>query len=231
MSSEIIIEIHAGEGGEDSRLFIHDLLSVYVKYAKSKALRAEILSSSKGDIVAKITGGGAGRYFQHESGKHCCQRVPPTETKGRRQTSMISVAVLSVPPKGDIKPISESEFDIKFQVGSGPGGQHRNRTASAVRMVHKKTGLSIFIDGRDQHSNKREALRVLTAKVRQQESAKDHAERASNKKSQMGGGGRSDKVRTYNFCDSRVKDHRLGTQTRNIKAVMNGNLDLILEKK
>ena len=175
----------------------------------------------------KVVGSGVIRAFRHESGKHVVQRYPKSENKGRRHTSTISVAVLPLLESGAEK-LLEKDITVKTQGGSGPGGQHQNRTASAVRMTHEPTGLQVFINGRCQHANRREALDILTAKVNELKRSKEHTAHNSIRKQQMGGGSRSDKVRTYNFIDSRVVDHRLGTRTAQVKKVMAGHFDLLL---
>jgi peptide chain release factor 1 len=189
------------------------------------------LTSEDGHVVVKFTGRDAGKLFRHEPGKHCVQRVPPTEKKGRRHTSMVSVAVLPMPPDNDPVPLPDDELEIKTQSGHGPGGQHQNKTASAVRMTHRPTGLQVFINGRDQHSNRREALRILTARVNEHLAEQRNEEYAQLRKSQRDGGGRGNKVRTYNFIgEGRVVGHRLGVKTRKVKEVMKGRFELLFEQ-
>jgi peptide chain release factor 1 len=226
-ASEIIVEIQFGEGGDDSKMFVDELLSIYLKYAQSLKLKTELIHSRDGHKIIKILGKGAGRAFRYEGGKHCIQRIPPTETKGRKQTSMVCVAIL--PIKDDVcEPLKSNELETQTCGGHGPGGQHQNRTESAVRMRHKPTGITVFINGKDQHANRREALRVLTARVNDLRETENNAAYAAERRSQMGSGGRSDKIRTYNILEGRVVDHRLGTKTGNVKGVMKGRLDLIL---
>ncbi len=142
------------------------MFAAYLKYAEHLKLKSELLDASDGHITAKFTGAGVWDAFKNEAGKHVIQRCPPTERSGRRHTSVVAVAVLSLPPDKGYKPLPEDELDIKTQNGHGPGGQHQNKTQSAVRMVvHKPTGLQVFINGRDQHGNRAEALRILTARV------------------------------------------------------------------
>jgi peptide chain release factor 1 len=182
-------------------------------------------------VVVKFTGRDAGKLFRHEPGKHCVQRVPPTEKKGRRHTSLVTVAVLPMPPDNEPRPLPDDELEVKTQPGHGPGGQHQNKTASAVRMTHKPTGLQVFINGRDQHSNRREALRILTARVNEHLAEQSNREYARLRKSQRDGGGRGNKVRTYNFIgEGRVVDHRLGVKTRKVKEVMKGRFELLFEQ-
>jgi peptide chain release factor 1 len=223
------VEIQFGEGGDDSKTFVHELLATYCKYAERCCLTFELLGSTNGHVVVRFAGKNVWKAFQHESGKHCVQRFPPSEKKGRRHTSMISVAVLPLPPKLALSSLPNDELEVKTQGGSGPGGQHQNKTDSAVRMTHKPTGLQVFINGRDQQRNRREALRILTAKVCERLQSQQAAAYDAKRKSQMGSGGRGDKIRTYNFIDSRVVDHRLGKKTKQIKRVMKGELDLLLD--
>ena len=203
------------------------MLAAYAKYAKSLNLRAELLHSSFGHKIVQISGLDAVKAFENETGKHIVQRIPPTESKGRRQTSVISVAVLSLPPEKDEKPLNINEVEITTQRGHGKGGQHQNKTDSAVRMSHKPTGFKVFINGRDQHSNKRDALRILTARVNEHYNEKNDAEYGKLRKTHLGDGGRGDKRRTYNFLESRCVDHILGTKTSNMKEIMKGNFGLL----
>lgn len=226
-----MLDIQFGEGGKDSKLFVHDLASAYIKYATNSGLKSEILHDDEGHITIQFKGKNAGKLFQHESGKHCVQRVPPTETRGRKQTSMVCVAVLPIPPDGSMKEIPLEEVNITTQCGHGPGGQHQNKTESAVKVVHKPTGISVFINGRDQHSNKREALKILTIRVNELKNNNDKAVYGNLRKMQIDGGGRGNKIRTYNFVENRVVDHKLGTKTNQVKQVIDrGNFNLILNK-
>jgi peptide chain release factor 1 len=221
----VVVELQAGEGGEDSKLFVHDLFAAYVKYGNSLN-QSEILESSKGSVTAKFWGEGAGKAFQEEGGKHIVQRIPPTEKRDRRQTSVVIVVVLPMLP--DLPQLDEKDIEMKFQGGHGKGGQHQNVTDSAVRMKHIPTELSVFINGRDQHANRREALRILAAKVHEHYTEKQNAEFGKAKKQQIDGGGRGNKIRTYNFIKSRAVDHRTGKKTKNVRAVIErGRFDLL----
>lgn len=214
-------------------MFVHDLYDTYTRYGSKKGLTATLLHEEDGHIIAKFTGLKAGKVFKHESGKHCVQRVPPTERSGRRQTSMVSVMIMPMPPDKDLKPLPEVELDIKFQTGKQKaGGQNVNKVASACRMVHKPTGMSVFINGRDQGQNKKEALRILTARVNEIRMNKEQADYSKLRKEQWGGGNRGNKVRTYNFIESRAVDHRYGIKTKNVDGVIRkGQLDLLMPQE
>jgi len=201
---------------------------MYTKYAQLKNLKIELLSSQEGHTISKIIGKGAYDAFRFETGSHCCQRVPVTESKGRRHTSIVSVAVL--PIKNEIwKPLDDKDLEIITQTGKqGAGGQNTNKVASAVRAKHKPTGISVFINGRDQYRNKIEALKILTAKVNDKIQSEIDSSYAKYRRETLGTGCRGAKIRTYNFIESRVVDHRLGTKTGNIKGIMKGELDIII---
>jgi len=224
---EIVVDIVSGEGGDDSKLFVGELASAYVRYARAAGLAARVLASREGHMTLAVSGEGAWAAFRHEPGKHVCQRVPATESKGRRHTSLISVAV-GLPPSAAPPPLRDEDIEVETCGGHGPGGQHQNKTDSAVRMRHLPTGVTVFINGRSQHANRREARRVLSARVAGIERALAEAEGSEGRQAQMGGGRRGDKVRTYNFIDSRVTDHRLGRKTSQIRRVMRGELWLVL---
>lgn len=223
------MEIHAGTGGEDSKIFVHELFAAYAKFAASNGLKVEILDSRHGQVAAMITGKNAGGLYQHESGQHCIQRVPPTERNGRRQTSLVMVAVLPMPPKHETKLLPLSEIETTTMRGTGPGGQHKNKTDSCVRMVHIPTRATVVIDSRDQHSNRKEAHRVLSAKVLEARRLATQGDYDKMRRQKMGSGGRGEKIRTYNFIDSRAVDHRTGTKTKAVQDVIGkGRFDLLL---
>ena len=205
------MELQFGEGGDDSKNFVDELFSAYARYAKSLNLKMELLQSSFGHITAQVNGQGAGRAFARENGQHVVQRVPPNEHGGRRHTSVISVGVLSLPPVNMQKSLPESELDITCALGTGPGGQHRQKTASCVRAKHKPTGLQVVIDGRDQHQNRKVAIRILTAKVNEFYINKEKSVYDAERRQKMGDGGRGQKVRTYNFIRGKIVDHTLNT--------------------
>lgn len=227
--TKLVLEIAAGEGGDDSKIFVHELFSAYVKYAESHKLKVEIVDSTHGNVKAIISGQNAGQKFINEPGKHVCQRIPPTEQKGRKHTSTVSVSVLPFKKSSKIELLDE-DLEIEPVNLGGKGGQHQNRSMSGARVTHKPTGLQAVINGRKYHQNLEKALRVLSERVNDKHLGEAQQASSEARQSQMGGGSRSDKIRTYNFLQSRVSDHRLGTKTGNIKGVMRGNFDLILNK-
>ena len=216
---EIVLEVRGGEGGADSKLFAQDLFSAYLKFARARRLGCEVLGSSDGQFSAKVVGQGAWDTFRSEAGKHCVQRVPPTEKKGRRQTSYVVVGVLPLPEE-ELPAISAADIEVKTQGGHGKGGQHQNKTDSAVRMRHRPTGLHVLINGRHQYANRKEALRILAAKVADYYRAQVDDEYGQIRKSQLGDAGRGDKIRTYNFIMCRAVDHRTGKKTSHVRRVI-----------
>jgi peptide chain release factor 1 len=214
----------------DSKLFVRDLYDAYNKYAKSLGLKVEELYLGDGHIIANVKGKGAGKAFQYEAGKHTVQRVPPTEHKGRRHTSIVSVAVLPMRPDVE-KNLNLSDVEIMTTKGTGPGGQHKNKTESAVRAKHLPTGITVFIDGRKQHQNKREALRILATRVNEHYKQSVDASYDKKRRQQLGGGGRSNKIRTYNFIKDRAVDHRLNIKCKRVEEIIyRGRFDLLLKK-
>lgn len=201
-------------------------MKAYLRYAEALAYSYELVYSSESAWSVRISGKDCWRLFSNESGKHVVQRIPPTESKGRRHTSVVSVAVLPlVLEQRFVLPMDEIE--ILTQRGHGKGGQHQNKVESAVRAIHKPTGMSVFINGRDQYRNKQLALEILQAKIAQK--VKKDARLAQNrdKSEQLGFGDRSGKIRTYNFINSVVLDHRTGQKTSRIEEVMKGRFDLL----
>ena len=223
-----ILEVRAGTGGDEAALFAADLFRMYQRYAQLRGWRFEVLSLSDTgiggykDASASISGQGVFARMKFESGVHRVQRVPATETQGRVHTSAATVAVLPEAEEVDIQ-INENDLRIDVFRASGPGGQSVNTTDSAVRIVHLPTGITVQQqDEKSQHKNKAKALRVLRARIYDAERAKVDAERASARKSQVGSGDRSERIRTYNFPQSRVTDHRINLTTYNIDEVMAG---------
>ncbi len=195
-------------------------------------LKSETLSQENGHALMKVTGRNVWKSFQHEPGKHVVQRVPPTERSGRRQTSVISVAVLSLPPENKLVPLRDQDLEIITQTGKQKaGGQNVNKVASAVRMKHKPSGLSVFINGRDQGANKKEALRILTARVHTMKSEREQSAYDSTRKAVLGDSGRGDKVRTYNFMRHEIVDHRLNKKTNKIDHFMKGDFSVLFNQE
>lgn len=228
----IILEIRAGTGGDESGLFAGDLFRMYSRYAESKRWKVEILSANEGDvggykeIIAKIEGQGAYSKLKFESGGHRVQRVPDTETQGRIHTSACTVAILpEVDEVADVK-INPADIRIDTFRASGAGGQHINKTDSAVRITHAPTGIVVECqDGRSQHANKAQAMMVLAARIKQQEEDAQHAQIASERRNLIGSGDRSQRIRTYNYPQGRITDHRINLTLYKIDAITEGDLD------
>lgn len=201
---------------------------MYEKFAQRKGFKVTWLLKDDGHLVLEIKGEGVGRAFQREAGKHCVQRIPENDRSGRRQTSFAVVAVLPLPPISAQRQLSAADIETTTQTGKQKaGGQNANKVASAVRMKHRPTGLTVFINGRDQLANKKKALQILTAKVNELHQ-RACAERYQNQKAEaFSERGRGDKIRTYNFLAHFVTDHRTGKTTRSVKEIMKGHLELL----
>jgi peptide chain release factor 1 len=231
--SRVIMEIRAGTGGDEAALFARDLFEMYRYYAGTKGWKTEILSHSATelggfkDIVLGIEGEGVYRELQYESGGHRVQRVPDTETQGRIHTSAATVAVLPEPEEVEVD-LKPDDYRLDTFCASGPGGQHVNKTASAVRLTHFETGIVVQCqDEKSQLKNKTKALRELAARIYDFKLQKEQAKRAAERKSLVGSGDRSERIRTYNFPQNRVTDHRIGLTVHNLDQVIAGNLQPI----
>jgi peptide chain release factor 1 len=234
-SKNIILEIRGGTGGEEASLFAADLFRMYSKYAERKNWKIEIMDSSPTglgglkEVIASIQGKGVYSCLKYESGTHRVQRVPTTETSGRIHTSAATVAVLPEAEDGDVK-INEKDLRIDTFCASGPGGQGVNTTYSAVRIIHVPTGIMVQCqDSRSQIKNREKAMKVLRARIYEIELERQAQERAEERKSQVGTGDRSEKIRTYNFPQNRVTDHRIGLTLHKLSAVLEGDLDELIE--
>src|SRR5438552_8428896 len=231
----VILEIRAGTGGDEASLFAADILRMYARYAEGQRWRMEILDASETGIggvkeaVALIEGEKVYSKLKHESGVHRVQRVPQTEASGRIHTSAITVAILPAAEEIDIK-IDPKDLRIDTFCSSGPGGQSVNTTYSAVRITHLPTNLVVSMqDEKSQIKNREKAMRVLRARLQEIEEQKQHAAIASDRRSMVGSGDRSEKIRTYNFKENRVSDHRIGLTIHQLDLIMDGALDTIID--
>jgi peptide chain release factor 1 len=231
-----IIEVRAGTGGDEAALFAGDLFRMYVKYAERKRWKVEVLSSSEGtaggfkEIVAEITGRGVFARLKFESGVHRVQRVPATETQGRIHTSAATVAVLPIAQESDFE-INEADLKIDTYRSSGAGGQHVNKTESAIRITHLPTGVVVAMqEERSQHRNRTKAMALLRSRILDAQNRKLDADRAEARRSQVGSGDRSQRIRTYNFPQGRVTDHRINLTLYSLERIMEGDgLDEIID--
>lgn len=234
-AKNVFLEIRAGTGGDEAALFAADLFRMYSKYAETKRWKVEVISISETgiggvkEVVAAIEGKNVFSRMKYESGVHRVQRVPSTETSGRIHTSTATVAILAEPDEVEVD-IDEKELKIDTYRASGPGGQHVNKTDSAIRITHLPTGIVVQCqDERSQHKNRAHAMRMLRAKLYEMEEEKRRNEIASTRKSLVGTGERSEKIRTYNYRDGRITDHRIGLTLYKIEAILNGELDELVD--
>lgn len=231
----IILEIRAGTGGDEAALFAADLFRMYARYAERNRWKVEVMSTSETsgggfkEVIALISGERVYSRLKFESGTHRVQRVPDTETQGRIHTSACTVAVLPEVEDVDIV-INPADLRIDLYRASGAGGQHVNKTESAVRLTHIPTGVVVSCqDGKSQHKNKAQALKVLKSRIYDQMLAEQHAEMAADRKDQVGSGDRSERIRTYNYPQGRCTDHRIGLTLYKLDAIMHGDVDEIID--
>ena len=234
-SKDAIVEIRAGTGGEEAALFAADLFRMYTRYAQAKGWKAEIIDSSLSDrggfkeIIFEVTGKNAFGRLKHERGVHRVQRVPVTEAGGRIHTSTATVAVL---PEAEEVEVDIKPDDLKMDIfhSGGPGGQNVNKVATAVRLVHIPTGITVVCqDDRSQLRNRTKAMAVLRARLFDIEQRKQQDEISRERRSQVGGAERAEKIRTYNFPQNRITDHRIGMTLHNLPAILQGELDELID--
>ncbi len=230
----VLLEIRAGAGGDEASLFAQDLFRMYSRYTERKGWKIEVLNTSYSpiggfkEIIVNIRGEKAYSQFKYESGVHRVQRVPQTEASGRIHTSTVTVAVLPEADDVDVK-LDPKDLNVEAFGASGPGGQSVNRNYTAIRVTHKPSGLVVSCqDEKSQHRNKDKALRILRSRLLNIAQREQHEKMAQDRKSQVGTGERSEKIRTYNFPQSRVTDHRLNLSLHKLESVLDGNIDQII---
>ena len=235
-SHNVFLEIRAGTGGDEAAIFAGDLFRMYSRYAENNHWSVDIISVSEGEhggyreIISRISGQGVFSRLKFESGAHRVQRVPETESQGRVHTSAATVAILAEAPESEEISINNADLRIDTFRASGAGGQHVNKTDSAIRLTHVPTGLVVECqDQRSQHKNKARAMALLQAKLNDIESSKAAEEQSETRKLQVGTGDRSERIRTYNFPQGRVTDHRINLTLYKLDEFINGNVDVVIE--
>lgn len=231
-----VVEIRAGTGGDEAALFARDLYEMYKRFAESKGWKFSVLESSPSDmggfkeITVSVEGEGCYRELQYESGGHRVQRVPETETKGRVHTSAATVAVLPEPEDVEIDLKSE-DYDVeRYAASSGPGGQHVNKTSSAIRLTHHDTGIVVkCFEERSQHKNLAKAVRILKSRLYAHFQEMEEKQRADTRKTLVGSGDRSQRIRTYNYPDNRVTDHRIGLTLYKLDQIIAGSVQMVTD--
>ncbi len=235
-AKDIYLEIRAGTGGDEASLFSGDLFRMYSKYAENKKWNVSIVSVSEGEhggfkeIIAQVEGDGAFSRFKFESGTHRVQRVPATESQGRVHTSACTVAIL--PVIDDVQQVTINPADLRVDTfrASGAGGQHVNKTDSAIRLTHLPTGIVVECqDQRSQHKNKAQAMKLLQSRITNIEKDKQESEQSEARKLQVGSGDRSQRIRTYNYSQGRITDHRINLTLYKLQEVMDGDIDQVIE--
>jgi peptide chain release factor 1 len=233
--SNIFLEIRAGTGGDEAAIFAGDLFRMYSRYAERQGWRVEVLSESAGEhggyreIISRVVGQGAYSRLKFESGTHRVQRVPATESQGRIHTSACTVAILpELEDVGEVE-LNPAELRVDTYRASGAGGQHVNKTDSAIRITHLPTGIVVECqDERSQHKNRSRAMSLLRARLRESEQQKQTAQQAQERRLQVGSGDRSERIRTYNFPQARVTDHRINLTLHQLPAIMDGALEQVI---
>lgn len=234
-AKNVLLEIRAGTGGDEAGLFAADLYKMYIRYAEARQWKLDVMSHNTTgvgglkEVIALVKGKGVYSRFKYESGTHRVQRVPTTETQGRIHTSAVTVAVLPEADDVEVK-VDPNELRVDVFRSTGPGGQSVNTTDSAVRLTHLPTGLVVTCqDEKSQHKNKAKAMKVLRARLLDQKVQEQNAQRSQERKSQVGSGDRSERIRTYNFPQGRVTDHRVGLTLYKLDAILQGEIDEIIE--
>ena len=232
----VVLEIRAGTGGEEAALFAADVFRMYSRYAEQRRWKTETLSLSETgsggvkEVIAGVSGRGVYRALKHESGVHRVQRVPATESQGRIHTSTVTVAVMPEAEEVDVEIDEARDLRMDYFRSSGPGGQHVNTTDSAVRVTHLQSGLVVTCqDEKSQHKNKARAMKILRSRLLEQELRRQQEERAMERRGQIGSGDRSERIRTYNFPQNRVTDHRIPLTLRKLDTILEGELAELID--
>jgi peptide chain release factor 1 len=233
---KIILEIRAGAGGDEASIFAGDLARMYQRYSATRGWRFSILDTSAGTIggyktfISRVEGEGSYDALKLESGVHRVQRVPKTEKAGRVHTSTATVAILPVVEPKEVN-INQGDLEVTFSRAGGPGGQNVNKIESAVRILHKPTGIVVSCrEERNQHANRERAMEVLRAKLYEMQRSKEFGDITAARREQVGTADRSEKIRTYNFPDDRITDHRFNAKVHNVEKILDGDLDALLKK-
>jgi peptide chain release factor 1 len=235
-NNNVFLEVRAGTGGDEAAIFAGDLFRMYSRYAETKKWKVEVVTTNEGEhggykeIIANISGEGVFGQLKFESGVHRVQRVPETESQGRVHTSACTVAVMAEIPDAEAIEINTADIKVDTFRASGAGGQHVNKTDSAIRITHIPTGVVVECqDQRSQHKNRAKAMSVLAARLQQAEDEKRHAAEASERRNLVGSGDRSERIRTYNYPQGRITDHRINLTLYRLNEVVAGDLGCIIE--